>query len=99
MVNRGKRSVACSALAALLCVACLAAPGAQAQTPGLLGSTFFPGASVKDVATDAAGAMYVTGSADPRGFPTTPGAFDETGDTDRFLGDAFVAKLSQDGSA
>jgi hypothetical protein len=50
--------------------------------------------SVRAVAVDGTGAAYVTGSA-RLGFPTTPGAYDTTSNG---LDDAFVAKLTGDGS-
>jgi hypothetical protein len=50
----------------------------------------------RGIAVDGAGSAYLTGSTDDAAFPTTPGAFDTT-----FNGatDAFVAKLTPDGSA
>jgi Beta-propeller repeat len=53
------------------------------------------GASAFAIAVDDEGSAYITGAASDADFPTTPGAFDET-----FNGvfDAFVAKLSPDGS-
>ena len=65
---------------------------------GLVYSTF-AGASAReygaDIAVDAAGHAYVTGGGTGPDFPTTPGAFDPTGDYD----DAFVMKLNANGSA
>ena len=65
---------------------------------GLVYSTF-AGASAReygaDIAVDAAGHAYVTGGGTGPDFPTTPGAFDPTGDYD----DAFVMKLNAAGGA
>ena len=66
--------------------------------PGLVYSTFLGGFSFDDalgIAVDPAGHAYVTGRTHSTNFPTTAGAFDTT------LGfiDAFVTKLSRDGSA
>src|SRR4051794_20625975 len=57
---------------------------------------------IDSLAVDAQGHLYVTGFAD-EGFPTTPDAFDRTFNghsdcCDGQFGDAFVAKLSADGS-
>ena len=57
---------------------------------------------IDDLAVDARGNLYVSGFA-AAGFPTTPGAFDRTFNghsdcCDGLFGDAFVAKLSADGS-
>jgi hypothetical protein len=57
---------------------------------------------IDHLAVDARGHLYVSGFAGA-GFPTTPGAFDRTFNgasdcCDGLLGDAFVAKLSADGS-
>jgi len=57
-------------------------------------SRFGPVGTVSGVAVDRRGAVYVVGSA-AAGFPTTAGAFDRTVDVS---GDAFVSKLSPDGS-
>ncbi|HEX6020462.1 MAG TPA: SBBP repeat-containing protein, partial [Solirubrobacter sp.] len=57
---------------------------------------------IDDLAVDARGHLYISGFA-AAGFPTTPGAFDRTFNgasdcCDGLFGDAFVAKLSADGS-
>ncbi|MEW6747536.1 MAG: hypothetical protein AB1486_32795 [Planctomycetota bacterium] len=68
--------------------------------PGLVSSTFFGGTghdSGSSLAVDVSGAAYITGQTDSADLPTTPGAFDPT-----YYGgysDAFVAKLSSDGSS
>ena len=64
----------------------------------LLYSTFLGGGSGEggdSVALDASGSAYVTGWTNSAGFPTTPGAFDTTINSDR---DAFVTKLDPTGS-
>ena len=66
--------------------------------PGLEYSTFLGGTindEVRDIAVDAQGNALVTGETHGPGFPTTPGAFDPTEGGGI---DAFVAKLSADGS-
>jgi hypothetical protein len=66
--------------------------------PGLAYSTFLGGSSTDQglsIAVDANGSAYVTGRADSAGFPTTAGAFDTTHNGSA---DAFVSKLSPDGS-
>jgi hypothetical protein len=66
--------------------------------PGLVYSTFIGGSDqdkAYDVALDAGGAAYVTGSA-AVGFPTTAGAYDTTLEG---LRDVFVTKLNAAGSA
>jgi len=75
--------------------------------------TFLGGAAEdvgRSIAVDANGAAYVTGNTpgsaslgDPGGFPVTPGAFDTSAEGNLTSGgyhndDAFVAKLSADGS-
>jgi hypothetical protein len=64
----------------------------------LLYSTFL-GTSVLDrasaIALDSANNSYVTGSTHSSDFPTTPGAYDTSHNGD---GDAFVCKLSADGT-
>jgi len=70
-----------------------------AGTNDLLYSTFLGGDgnldTGTDLAVDGAGHAYVTGLAYP-GFPTTPGVFDTS--IDGVHSDAFVAKLSPDGT-
>ncbi|MGH2678633.1 MAG: hypothetical protein ACRDHB_09775, partial [Actinomycetota bacterium] len=69
-------------------------PGGDA----LVYSTFLGGGGSEQglgIAVDQAGSAYVTGAADV-GFPTTPGAYDTSHNS---FADAFVAKLSPDGSA
>ena len=53
----------------------------------------------EDIAVDGRGRAYVVGSTRSNDFPTTPGAF-QSGDPDPVNGgsDAFVAKLSSDGT-
>jgi len=61
----------------------------------LIYSTFLGGTSTEDgwdVAVDEAGDMYVIGTTESAGFPTTPGAFDVT----LAANDAFVVKLRPD---
>ena len=48
-----------------------------------------------DIAVDVTGAAYVTGQTECTDFPTTPGAFDSTGNGQ----DAFVAKLDPSGAS
>ncbi len=64
----------------------------------LIYSTYFAG-DPTGIAIDAASNAYITGAA-YSGFPVTPGAFQQTYLGDGILGggDAFVAKLSADGS-
>jgi hypothetical protein len=67
----------------------------------LLFSTYLGGGgdfleSGTDIAVDAAGSAYVTGTTNSADFPTTPGAFDGL---PRSSIDAFVAKLHPTGSA
>ncbi len=67
--------------------------------PALDYSTYLGGSSTDSghaIAVDAAGSAYVTGYTSSLGMPTTPGAYDD--DRDGFS-DAFVAKLTPDGSA
>ncbi len=56
----------------------------------------------QSLAVDSDGNVYIVGSVDSAGFPTTPGAFQTAFGGGRFgvlSGDAFVAKLNPDGSA
>src|SRR5262249_52103590 len=69
---------------------------------GLVSSTFLGGTAGfgdvgQSIAVDSGGSAYVTGLTSATTFPTTPGAFQRTygGGND----DAFVTKLSPDGSA
>jgi len=77
-------------------VAKLSADGSQ-----LLYATYI-GGNASDVGTgialDATGNAYVTGSTESSDFPTTPGAFETTHAVDIGSSDAFVLKLSADGS-
>jgi hypothetical protein len=65
----------------------------------LLYSTFL-GGDVADngssIVVDGSGAAFITGRTDSSNFPITPGAFDTTHNG---YGDAFVAKVSPDGSS
>jgi hypothetical protein len=73
--------------------------------PLVLGYSTYLGGGVGDdggggIAVDAAGNAYVTGATNSTTFPTTPGSFDTS--FDGFNGellDAFVAKLSADGTS
>jgi hypothetical protein len=56
----------------------------------------------RSVAVDAIGAVYIAGKTDSPNFPTTSGAFDTTyngGFDDTSRGDAFVTKISPNGSS
>jgi hypothetical protein len=67
--------------------------------PGLVYSTFLGGLGDDAAAgctVDAAGEAYFVGHTDFTDFPTTPGSFDTSYNGGRY--DAFVAKLSADGS-
>ena len=67
----------------------------------LVYSTFLGGTAnetASSIAVDGAGSAYVAGGGHSRDFPTTPGAFQRTkgaGESE----DAFIAKLTSDGSA
>jgi len=69
---------------------------------GALVFSTFVGGSAEDfsrgIAIDAAGAAYVVGYTLSRDFPTTPGAYDESGNSASGP-NVFVAKLSPDGTA
>jgi hypothetical protein len=65
-------------------------------------STFLGGGDYDEgfgIAVDASGAAYVTGRTINQTYPTTPGAFDTTFNGSADFDDAFVTKLSPDGSA
>jgi hypothetical protein len=66
-------------------------------------STYIGGASDVEegfgIAVDGAGSAYITGYTESNDFPTTAGAYDTTYNGGNFQGDAFVSKLSADGSA
>ncbi len=67
--------------------------------PGLVYSTYLGGNSFDagtGIAVDGAGSVYVTGTSSSMNFPTTPGAFDTSGNG---WSDAFVTKLNAAGSA
>ncbi|RLC69852.1 MAG: hypothetical protein DRI52_08145 [Chloroflexi bacterium] len=69
----------------------------QDNPDDLLYSTFLGGSDDdggRDIAVDASGAAYVTGSTASSDFPTTPGAFD----TLYSGGDGFVVKVNADGT-
>jgi hypothetical protein len=72
----------------------LAATGDLASSTFIGGSYYFD--SSEDIAIDAAGYAYITGRAYFT-FPTTPGVFDPT--IEGFFNDAFIAKLTPDGSS
>lgn len=73
----------------------------NASGSGLLYSTYL-GGSFGDrcyaIAIGRDGAAYVTGNTTSSDFPTTPGAFDRTYDSEYYNGDGFVAKLNAAGS-
>jgi hypothetical protein len=84
-------------------VARLSADGTTLAYATLLGGFASRNSSLYDeakaIAVDATGATYVTGSTIARGFPTTPGAYDETFNGEYYYyPDTFVSKLSPDGS-
>jgi beta-propeller repeat-containing protein/beta-propeller uncharacterized protein DUF5122 len=67
--------------------------------PSLQYSSFLGGSSGEaglGIAVDQAGHAYVTGGTSSADFPITPGAFDTTHNGN---GDAFISKLTPDGSA
>ncbi len=72
----------------------IAAAGDLAYSTFIGGNAYFD--SSQDIAIDEAGYAYITGRA-YTGFPTTPGVFDPT--IEGYFNDAFVAKLSPDGSS
>jgi hypothetical protein len=77
-------------------VAKLSADGSQ-----LLYATYIGGGAQDSgwgIALDATGNAYVTGWTESPNFPTTPGALERTHGVDVGSGDAFVVKLSTDGS-
>ena len=61
------------------------------------GGSLFSEQGGSGIAVDATGAAYVTGTTGSADFPTTPGAFQEAFGGGAF--DAFVAKLTPDGTA
>jgi Big-like domain-containing protein/beta-propeller repeat-containing protein len=66
--------------------------------PSISYSTYLGGSDSDNgagIAIDSSGAAYVTGSTVSPNFPTTPGAFDASGNGDR---DAFVTKLKPAGT-
>ena len=70
-----------------------------ADGAALVYSTYLGGSSIafgRDIAVDASGSAYVTGQTFSPDFPATPGAFDTTPNGGY---DAFVTKLTADGSA
>jgi hypothetical protein len=72
----------------------------SADFASLVYSTFLGGSVNEDarhIALDSAGAAYVCGDTSSAGFPTTTGAYDETHNGGSY--DAFVVKLSPDGSS
>jgi hypothetical protein len=73
----------------------------SADGSALVYSTFLGGSGgdiANGIAVDGAGSAYVAGSTTSSDFPTTPGAFQTTYGGGLVNGDAFVAKLSADGS-
>ena len=71
----------------------LRSDGSALEYSTFLGGPFMD--RVSDVAVDAAGNVYVTGSTHGDGFPLTPDAFDTVAD----VIDGFLAKLNPSGSA
>lgn len=75
----------------------------EAGTGRLVYSSYLGGKDSDDaraIAVDDSGALYVTGLTISDNFPTTPGAFDRSynGGTSGTGGDAYVAKVTPDGS-
>lgn len=69
--------------------------------PVLIYSTYLGGTDRENglaIATDSAGNAYVTGWTESTDFPTTIGAFQDS-DPDTIHNDAFVTKISSDGSS
>lgn len=69
---------------------------------GLVYSTYLGGSNAdrgRDIAVDTSGAAYVAGDTSSDDFPTTPGAYDETGDGDTAYSDGFVTKFNPSGTA
>ncbi|MDY6851872.1 MAG: SBBP repeat-containing protein, partial [Thermodesulfobacteriota bacterium] len=69
---------------------------------GLVYSTYLGGSTDdrgRDIAVDTSGAAYVVGDTKFDDFPTTPSAYDETGDGDTAYYDAFVTKFNPPGTA
>jgi hypothetical protein len=79
-------------------VAKLSADGSTLVWATYLGGTACDLESLAAVAVDASGSAYVTGYTSSADFPTTPGAFDTTGEGCGFA-DGFVTKLDPSGSA
>ncbi len=74
----------------------------NAAGSGLDYSTYLGGAAGDSglaIAIDATGRAYITGSTGSTDFPTTPGAYDTTYNASSGAANAFVTKLSPDGSA
>jgi Beta-propeller repeat len=63
----------------------------------LIYSTYLGGAAALAVAVDGSGSAYVTGQSFSPGFPTTPGAFQQSASSDQVQ--AFVTKFNASGSA
>jgi Beta-propeller repeat len=62
----------------------------------LIYSTYLGGAAALAVAVDGSGSAYVTGQSFSPGFPTTPGAFQQSASSDQVQ--AFVTKFNASGS-
>jgi hypothetical protein len=77
-----------------------------ADGSGIIYSTYLGGSAAEQadaIAVDGSGNVYVTGQTNSADFPTTPGAFQTKCNVDGTCGasshsDAFIAKLSSDGS-